>query len=99
MRKDLKDTEVPEEEWYDEAVKSRSGWRALYRGALECIRETEVTRVPEAARDVVSEACSRRFSRESNKARHKCIDERRKPNEVQFSVSNVSNGSGVKEDW
>ena len=33
----------------------------------------------EAVRDVVCEVCSRKFRREGDKKRHKCVAERRKP--------------------
>ena len=32
-----------------------------------------------AVRDVICEVCSRTFRRQSDKARHKCMKERRKP--------------------
>ena len=89
MRKDLKDIEVPEERWYDEAVRSRAGWRALCRDGIERCRESQglAIRAAVTARDVVCRMCSKKFRRESDKARHKCVDERRKPeNEQQGSV-------------
>ena len=36
MRRDFKDIKVSEEEWYDEAVRSRAGWSTLCRDGLEC---------------------------------------------------------------
>ena len=79
VRKDLKDIEVEESEWYEEARKSRAGWRALYRAGLESCRETQGTQASVVVRDVVCEVCSRSFSREGDKKRHKCLNERQKP--------------------
>ena len=39
MRRDFKDIEVSEEEWYDEAVRSRTGWSTLCHDSLERWRE------------------------------------------------------------
>ena len=41
MRRDLKDVGVEEGEWYEEARRSRAGWRSLYREGLECYREEQ----------------------------------------------------------
>ena len=41
MRRELKDIEVSEEKWYDEAVRSRAGWSTLCHDGLECWRERE----------------------------------------------------------
>ena len=35
IRKDLKDIEIKEEEWYEEATRSRPGWRAICRLGME----------------------------------------------------------------
>ena len=80
MRKDLKDIGVSEEKWFVEALRSRAGWRVLYRDGVDSYRERQTISAPTAVvRDVVCEVCSRNFRRESDKARHKCADERRKP--------------------
>ena len=81
MRKDLKDIGVPEQRWYDEAVRSRAGWRTLCCDGIERCRESHGLAVHAAvtARDVVCRVCSRKFRKESDKARHKCVNERRKP--------------------
>ena len=51
------------------------------RSAERELRHSEVSRVqaPAAAREVVCEVCSRTFSREGDKKRHKCLNERSKP--------------------
>lgn len=43
-----------ESEWYEEARKSRAGWRSLYHAGLESCRETQVT-CSVVVRDVVCE--------------------------------------------
>ena len=79
IRRDLRDIEVGEDEWFEEATLSRAGWREICREGVE--RHSEVSRVqaPAAAREVVCEVCSRTFSREGDKKRHKCLNERSKP--------------------
>ena len=41
MRKDLKDIDVDECEWYEEATRSKVGWRVLYKLGLESYQEAE----------------------------------------------------------
>ena len=78
MKKDLKEVKIGEEEWYDETRKSRAGWWAMCRLGIEEITEAQKSRkqTEAAVRDVV---CDRLFHRESDKKRHKCLDEKRKP--------------------
>ena len=78
IRRDLKDIELDESEWYEEACRSRAGWRALCRMGLESHAEQQaVTRATQAQpRDVFCSICSRSFRRESDMKRHKCIRER-----------------------
>ena len=40
-KKDFKDIGVPEDRWYDEAVRSRMGWRAFCRDSIERCRECQ----------------------------------------------------------
>ena len=81
VRKDLRDVEVGEHEWYEEATSSRASWRALYPMGLENYREMRTTQAqaPVVVRDVFCQACSRSFRRLSDKKRHKCVTERQKP--------------------
>ena len=80
MRKDLKDVKISEEEWYDEARRSRAGWRARCRMGIEEMVEAQQSRKRvTTVRDVECEVCGRKFRREGDKKRHKCVDERRKP--------------------
>ena len=78
IRRDLTDIEVGEDEWFEEATLSTAGWREICREGVE--RHSEVSRVqaPAAAREVVCEVCSRTFSREGDKKRHNCLNERSK---------------------
>ena len=80
MRRDLKDVGMEEGEWYEEARRSRTGWRSLYREGLECYREEQTEKAASVVvRDAVCEVCSRKSRREGDKKRHKCVTERRKP--------------------
>ena len=54
-------------------------WRMTYRHGLERCERERVVQASEAVRDVVCEVCSRKFRREGDKKRHKCVAERRKP--------------------
>ena len=49
------------------------------------------TCAPVAVRDVMCEVCSRTFRRQSDKARHKCMEERRKPIREQQGAIQCSN--------
>ena len=51
----------------------------MYLVGLEDCRETQAAIATVASRDVVCEVCSRRFSRECDRKRHKCAAERQKP--------------------
>ena len=39
MRKDLEDIGLSEEKWFEEAVRSRAGWKALYRDGVDIATE------------------------------------------------------------
>ena len=81
---------MAEEKWYDEAVRSRAGWRALCCDGLFGHTEVHVVHATAADRNVVCDVCFRSFRRESDKVRHKCLDERRKPvNEQQGAMHPV----------
>ena len=86
MRRDYEDIEVSEEKWYDEAVRLRAGWSTLCHDGLERWRCALVV-----VRDVMCEVCSRTFRRQSDKARHKCMEERRKPIREQQGAIQYSN--------
>ena len=67
----------------------------MCREGLNNCRGSEKVHAPMvAARDVVCEMCSRKFRRESDKARHKCIEERLKP--IRCSPVAI-NGSEAEE--
>ena len=46
MRKDLKDIGVSEEKWFVEALRSRAGWRVLYRVGVDSYRERQTISAP-----------------------------------------------------
>ena len=79
IRRDLKDIGVAENEWCEEAKRSRAGWRMTYRHGLERCERERVVQASEVVRGVVCEVCSRKLRREGDKKRHKCVAERRKP--------------------
>ena len=79
VRNDLKEVGLEEDEWYREATRSRAGWRAMYQDGLELNRKSRIVEASVAVRDVVCEVCARKFRRESDKKRHKCLAERQKP--------------------
>ena len=70
---------MKEDEWYEEATRSRAGWRDTCRLGMERHTDAQVTLSSAAAREVECEVCSRKFRRESDKKRHKCLSERNKP--------------------
>ena len=69
IRKDLKDIEVNEDEWYEEATRSRAGWRATCKLGMERQEEAQVAQSLVAAREIKCEVCSRTFRRESDRKR------------------------------
>jgi len=79
MRKDLRDIGVDESVWYQEATQSRAAWRTRYRDGLDVYRENRTVVGLVAEREVVCDVCSRKFRRESDRKKHKCLAERRKP--------------------
>ena len=70
---------MAENEWCEEAKRSRAGWRMTYRHGLEKCERERVVQASEAVRDVVCEVCSRKFRQEGDKKRDKCVAESRKP--------------------
>ena len=81
IKKDLKQIDVEETEWYEEACRSRTGWRALCRAGMQSRTETQTraTCAEPQRRDVECTVCHRVFRRECDKKRHKCTEERQKP--------------------
>ena len=75
VRADLKVIAVSECEWYEEACRSRAGWRALCRCGLESHAEMQavVAHTEPQRRDIECEICNRSFRRECDKKHHKCI--------------------------
>ena len=75
---DLKDRNISEEVWYNEAATSRAVWRATYRQACADTNYREQHQ-EHAAHQVQCLKCQRTFRRECDMKRHKCLSERRKP--------------------
>ena len=55
--KNLKDIGMNEKKWYEEAGKSRAGWKAMYRLGVERCREEKSQQVAVAVRKVVCGMC------------------------------------------
>ena len=77
IRRDLKDVKIGEDEWCEKAA-SREGWRAMCRLGLEELQSRRGAEVS-TTREVLCEVCGRKFRQESDKKRHKCAAERKKP--------------------
>ena len=76
---DLKGIEVDEGEWYGEATTSRAAWRAIYRSGIEDHQELQSSTAEQHTNQVECQQCLWKFRRESDRKRHKCVAERRKP--------------------
>ena len=83
IRQDLKDIGIDEDQWFNEAVKSRASWRGLCRRQLDEVHDGWIAELPHHENVVSCEICSRCFRRESDKKRHKCLVERSKPVHLQ----------------
>ena len=79
---------VNENKWYEEATRSRARLRALcHSGVAAHQDEIQEAQGHRTVSNVVCEVCCRKFRRESDKKRHKCLDERQKPvNEQRGAV-------------
>jgi len=78
IRQDLKHIGVDESEWY-EAARKKTEWSMLYHGGMER-EKTQSVQGPPVAGHVLCAICHRTFSCESDKKRHKCVEERRPRN-------------------
>ena len=81
VRKDLKAVGVSEDSWHEEASESRASWRATYRLGIEDSSSVQQPHTHPPPRHLLihCDECGREFRREGDRARHKCINERRKP--------------------
>jgi len=90
IKRDLKVVRVDENDWYKEATTSRGRWKAI---CVTRLNQENAIGVTDA--QVVCEGCLRRFCRESDKKRHKCIIERSKPiyqQKGKFTVQYATSG-------
>ena len=78
IRQDLKALGISETEWYKH-TSQRDCWRTIYRKGLTDQCSQQQLRSSQPQSQVTCEGCGRSFCRAGDKARHKCIDERRKP--------------------
>ena len=72
-RRDLRDFEMDESKWYEEATTSRAGWKVENSN-----NRTATEHLPVATCEVVCEVYFRKFRRESDKKIHKCTIEMEK---------------------
>ena len=56
----------------------KAGWKTVLRERMERYLAGQAVQKPVAAREVVCAVCSRKFRRERDKKRHKCLGERKK---------------------
>jgi hypothetical protein len=72
---------VEESEWYDEATASRCEWRSTCRQRVEWHQETRCHQwaTKPKSQQYECKVCHGRFRRDSDRKRHKCMSERRKP--------------------
>ena len=78
IRQDLKALGISETEWYKH-TSQRDCWRTIYLKGLTDQCSQQQLRSSQPQSQVTCEGCGRSFRRAGDKARHKCIDERRKP--------------------
>ena len=76
VRHDLKSLKVSEAHWYNAAL-HRSGWRDIYEDRLQAAHHHQ--QLMPSQEQVQCQECRRMFRREADRARHKCVTERRKP--------------------
>ena len=80
IRRDLKHLGIPEDKWYGIASTSRSEWQAIYHtAAAEELSQYHQQQRQNQSNQIQCEQCLRKFRRESDRKRHKCTSERRKP--------------------
>jgi hypothetical protein len=85
IRSDLRDIQVEESGWYDRATTSRCEWKSTCRQGVERHQEISCHQRATECRpqQYECEVCHRRFSRDSDRKRHKCVNERSKPAQEQ----------------
>ena len=93
--KDLKDISIAESKWYEEARRSRAGWRATYQDGLANHSGSRAVGATMAVCDV----CFRTFRRESDRKRHKCVASLLVNNVGQPSARSVNLGLGAEVGW
>ena len=85
VKSDLKVVGMNACNWCSEA-QDRGKWRAAWSQSLIEYQQAQETRRSGAEKIVVCVECGRCFRRESDKARHKCVVERRKPVSEQVNA-------------
>ena len=72
---------IQENEWYEEATRSKVRWRELCDIGLEdrVKARTQATVRTTIVKEVECSVCTKKFSRESDRKRQKCLEESQKP--------------------
>ena len=78
VKKDQKAAGIQEDSWHEEAL-HRGKWCEVYNAGLSDYQQTQQQRGMGMPREVKCDVCGRCFRRECDKARHKCMVERRRP--------------------
>ena len=88
IRADLQEIRVPEDDWYELAIRSRRGWCTACREALDESRATTQQRGTSSSTStpVMCLECGKSFRREGDKKRHNCTSERQKPISEQIGA-------------
>ena len=78
VKSDMRVVGLGDEDWFS-AAQDRDGWRGAWQQSLINIQAAQGIRRSSTQKNVRCEVCQRSFTRESDKARHKCLRERSKP--------------------
>ena len=88
VKKDMATTNIKEHSWHSDALERRK-WKESYEQGLHTYNQQQQTqRRSDTVKDVLCTKCGKHFQRESDKACHKCIDERNKPVREQKGAIN-----------
>ena len=78
MKSDLNVVGIGVCNWYSE-TQDKGKWRAAWNQSMMENQQANETRRSGAEKNVLCVECGRCFRRESDKARHNCVNERKKP--------------------
>ena len=78
VRKDMEAVGCYNKQWFRDA-QDRCKWRDTWSQPLQDLQLAQDERRSQAVKEIECQTCGRFFRRQSDKVRHKCIEERRKP--------------------